>query len=115
MSSLTLTLILEMQPVPIVLSRGTLYLVFTAERPCFHLGGRAATTRGKDEVCPSPDGSIVSGGTVAVTPDFKFYATRTFVGLQQNELLKTATVKNNISYSNLQNFQTKLYCKGQSD
>ena len=54
---------------------------------------------------------------LAVTPDFKFYVThpRTFVGLQQNELLKTAKVKNNISYLNLQNFQTKLYCKGQSD
>ena len=66
MSSHTLTIILEMQLVPIVLSRGKLYLVLPVGRTCFHLGGRAATTRGKDEVWPSPDGSIVPGGTVIV-------------------------------------------------
>ena len=44
--------------------RGKLHPVFTAVQPYFHLGGRTATTCGKDEVWPHPDGSILSGGTV---------------------------------------------------
>ena len=46
--------------------RGKLYLVFTAEQLLSHLGGCTATTCGKDEVCPSPNGSVVPGGTVCM-------------------------------------------------
>ena len=39
-------------------------LVFTAVLHIFTRGGREVGARGKDEVLPQPDGSIVSGGTV---------------------------------------------------
>jgi len=39
-------------------------LVFTAVLHIFTHGGRKVGARGKDEVLPQPDGSIVSGGTV---------------------------------------------------
>ena len=39
-------------------------LVFTAVHQIFTRGGREVGARGKDEVLPQPDGSIVSGGTV---------------------------------------------------
>ena len=39
-------------------------LVFTAVLHIFTRGGREVSARGKDEVLPQPDGSIVSGGTV---------------------------------------------------
>ena len=39
-------------------------LVFTAVLLIFTRGGREVSARGKDEVLPQPDGSIVSGGTV---------------------------------------------------
>ena len=41
-------------------------LVFTAVLHIFTRGGREVGARGKDEVLPQPDGSIVSGGTVGV-------------------------------------------------
>ena len=37
-------------------------LVFTAVLHIFTRGGREVGARGKDEVLPQPDGSIVSGG-----------------------------------------------------
>ena len=39
-------------------------LVFTAVLQIFTRGGREVGARGKDEVLPQPDGSILSGGTV---------------------------------------------------
>ena len=39
-------------------------LVFTAVLQIFTRGGRNVEARGKDEVLPQPDGSILSGGTV---------------------------------------------------
>ena len=39
-------------------------LVFTAVLQIFTRGGREVGARGKDEVLPHPDGSILSGGTV---------------------------------------------------
>ena len=39
-------------------------LVFTAVPQNFTRGGREVGARGKDEVLPQPDGSILSGGTV---------------------------------------------------
>ena len=41
-------------------------LVFTAVLQIFTRGGREVGARGKDEVLPQPDGSILSGGTVHV-------------------------------------------------
>ena len=43
-------------------------LVFTAVLHIFTRGGREVGARGKDEVLPQPDGSIVSGGTVQLDP-----------------------------------------------
>ena len=40
-------------------------LVFTAVLQIFTRGGREVGARGKDEVLPQPDGSILSGGTVS--------------------------------------------------
>ena len=40
-------------------------LVFTAVLQIFTHGGREVGARSKDEVLPQPDGSILSGGTVA--------------------------------------------------
>ena len=42
-------------------------LVFTAVPQIFTRGGREVGARGKDEVLPQPDGSILSGGTVVPT------------------------------------------------
>ena len=42
-------------------------LVFTAVLQIFTRGGREVGARGKDEVLPQPDASILSGGTVVVT------------------------------------------------
>ena len=39
-------------------------LVFTAVLQIFTRGGREVGARGKDEVLPQPDGSILLGGTV---------------------------------------------------
>ena len=39
-------------------------LVFTAVLQIFTRGGREVGARGKDEVLPQPDGSILSGSTV---------------------------------------------------
>ena len=39
-------------------------LVFTAVLQYFSHGGCEVEARGKDEVLPQPDGSILSGGTV---------------------------------------------------
>ena len=39
-------------------------LVFTVVLQIFTRGGREVGARGKDEVLPQPDGSILSGGTV---------------------------------------------------
>ena len=39
-------------------------LIFTAVPHIFTCGEREVGPRGKDEVLPQPDGSIVSGGTV---------------------------------------------------
>jgi hypothetical protein len=44
-------------------------LVFTAVLHIFTRGGREVGARGKDEVLPQPDGSIVSGGTVQLSFD----------------------------------------------
>ena len=41
-------------------------LVFTAVLQIFTRGGRKVGARGKDEVLPQPDGSILSGGTVQI-------------------------------------------------
>ena len=41
-------------------------LVFTAVLHIFTHGGREVGARGKDEVLPQPDGSIVSGSTSAL-------------------------------------------------
>jgi len=46
-------------------------LVFTAVLHIFTRGGREVGARGKDEVLPQPDGSIVSGGTVRQLGDQK--------------------------------------------
>ena len=45
-------------------------LVFTAVLHIFTRGGREVGARGKDEVLPQPDGSIVSGGTVSTVEPF---------------------------------------------
>ena len=47
-------------------------LVFTAVLQIFTRGGREVGARGKDEVLPQPDGSILSGGTV-VAVDISFF------------------------------------------
>ena len=61
-------------------------LVFTAVLHIFTRGGREVGARGKDEVLPQPDGSIVSGGTVC-------QGTRNFRSLAKNKDGETREIR----------------------